>query len=401
MNHRRITLAIAAIFAVPGAALAQKSTVEIYGRANLGLDWYEAKGAANPFENRQGRWRVFDNSSRVGFRGTEDLGSGLRAIFQIETGVNVDNGSNTGQSGGANASTGFWASRDSFVGLDSNFGRLTFGRQSIYWVNGVNAQFSANYINAQIPWTDGTQLGRVSAGVSVSRVSNVVQYTTPTFAGMNGTLSWSPNPREAVQNVGAGIDPDGSIWGVTGRGTWGPFYVQLDYAENAANTVVTTGLQQKTQFYKVGGSWGYMPGSRVGLIWVRTDNNNRGGTVPGLAAGNSVYQDGWTINWEQTFGNVQVLAQFGWTGDIKDCNAATATVSCANSASTAFMVGSRYFLSKRTWIYASYNQISNDANQFADYTGSSITSTTSITAAGTNPYGADPKIFAVGLFHAF
>ncbi|MGH8682391.1 MAG: porin [Burkholderiales bacterium] len=401
MNSKLITMAVAGVFAVPAVALAQKSTVEIYGRANLGFDHYQAKGATNPFEDRQGRFRVFDNSSRVGFRGTEDLGSGLRAIFQIETGVNVDNGSNTGQNGAANASTGFWASRDSFVGLDSNFGRLTFGRQSIYWVNGVNAQFSANYINSQIPWTDGTQLGRISTGVAVARVSNVVQYTTPSFSGISGTLSYSPNPREAVQNVGAGVDPDGAIWGATVRGVWGPFYVQGDYAENQGNTVVTTGLQQKAKLYKVGGSWGYMPGSRIGLIWVRTDTNNQAGLVPGLAANDDVYQDGWTINWEHTFGNVQVMAQYGWTGDMKDCNAATATVSCTDSDSNGFMVGARYFLSKRTWVYASYNQISNKTNQFADYTGSSITSTTGLTAAGPNPFGADPKIWALGIFHAF
>ncbi|MGH9255832.1 MAG: porin [Vicinamibacterales bacterium] len=401
MNRKRMALAVAGIFALPGVALAQKSTVEIYGRANLGLDYYEAKGATNPYENRQGRWRVFDNSSRVGFRGTEDLGSGLRAVFQIETGVNVDNGSNTGQAGANNGSTGFWASRDSFVGLDSGYGRLTLGRQSLYYQNGVNAQFSSNYINTEVPWTDGRQLGRISTGVAISRTSNVVQYTSPTFAGMNATLSYSPNAQEAVQAVGAGVDTDGAIYGATVRGTWGPFYVQGDVGWNYANTVVTTNTQQKATLYKLGGSWGYMPGSRVGLIWVRTDTNNQGGLVPGLAAGDDVYQDGFVINWEQTFGNVQVMAQYGWTGDIKDCNAATATVSCNDSDSNGFMVGARYFLSKRTWVYASYNQVSNKANQFADYTGSSITSTTGLTAAGPNPFGADPKIWALGLFHAF
>ncbi len=344
---------------------------------------------------------MFDNSSRVGIRGTEDLGSGLKAVFQIETGVNIDNGSNTGQSGAANASTGFWASRDSFVGLDGGFGRLTFGRQSIYWVNGVNAQFSANYINSQIPWTDGTQLGRISTGVAVARVSNMVQYTSPMFGGINATLSYSPNAQEAVQEVGAGADADGAIWGVTLRGVWDAFYVQGDIAQNNANKSLATGTQQKATFYKLGGSWGYLPGARIGLIWVRTDTNNQGGLVPGLAAGDDIYQDGWTINWEQTFGDVQVMAQYGWTGDMKDCDAATATVSCANSSSTGFMVGARYFLSKRTWVYASYNQVSNKANQFADYTGSTITSTTGLTAAGPNPYGADPKIWALGIFHAF
>jgi predicted porin len=402
MNKKVMAIAVAGAFAVPGVALAQKSTVEIYGRANLGVDYYEAQGAVNPYNNREGRTRVFDNSSRVGFRGTEDLGGGLRAIFQLETGVNIDNGSNTGQGGQANTSSGFWASRDSFVGLDSNFGRFTLGRQSIFWANGVNAQFAANYINTELPWTNGTQLGRIStaiAGSAPARVSNTVQYTSPTFAGMNLTASWSPGSKEAVQNIGAGTQVDGAIWGLTGRGTYGPFYVQIDYANvdvPQVNTAAGVGQQGQGSSYKIGGSWGYMPGARIGAIWVKQELNNANGTVPGLAALDDVDQDGWTINWEHTFGNFQIMAQYGWTSDMKKC-APTATIACADSASTGFMIGGRYFLSKRTWLYASYNQISNDVNQFADYTGGSITSVNGAPL----PLGADPKIFALGMFHAF
>jgi predicted porin len=63
------------------------------------------------------------------------------------------------------------------------------------------------------------------------------------------------------------------------------------------------------------------------------------------------------------------------------------------------MVGARYFLSKRTWVYASYNQVSNDANQYVDYTLSSMTSWNGTGMA--NLLGANPKIWALGLFHAF
>jgi len=401
MNKKVMAMAVAGAFAVPGVALAQKSTVEIYGRANLGFSHYQAKGASAGMQNLEGRLQVFDGSSRVGFRGTEDLGSGLRAIFQIETGVNVDNGSNTGQGGQANASSGFWASRDSFVGLDSNFGRLTFGRQSIYWANGVNAQFAANYINTELPWTNGTNLGRISLqGASVARVSNVVQYTTPTFAGMNLTASYSPNAQEPVQNSSVS-DADGWLWGLTWRGTWGPFYAQADYVDVNANTPFGVGaVQPSGQAFKVGGSWGYMPGARIGLIWVRTDIDKSSGTTGGsIATGDSPRQDGFTINWEHTFGNIQVMAQYGWTDDIKSCSAATqALASCASSASDGFMIGGRYFLSKRTWLYASYNQVNNDANQFADYTGGGITANNQLV---NTRLGADPKIWALGIFHAF
>jgi predicted porin len=64
------------------------------------------------------------------------------------------------------------------------------------------------------------------------------------------------------------------------------------------------------------------------------------------------------------------------------------------------MVGARYLLSKRTWIFASYNLIDNKQNQFADYTGDAYTSVAANGPIAT-PYGADPEIWALGIFHAF
>jgi predicted porin len=407
MNKKVMALAVASVLAAP-AAYAQTSNVQLYGRAVLGIDYYSAKGGNNPTNttqgvnnDRDGRIRIFDNSSRVGLRGTEDLGNGLKAIFQIETGVNIDNGSSTGQGGQTNASSGFWASRDSFVGIDSNFGRLTFGRQSVYWANGVNAQFAANYINTEIPWTNGTSMGRINSGAlgsaSPARLSNVVQYTTPTFAGINGTLSYAPQA-EAVQAISAGTDIDGKIWGATVRGTWGPFYAQVDYADVQGNSFTSGAPRVDGSAWKVGGSWGYMPGARVGIIWVRAEANN----AVGITSGDKVNQDGWTLNWEHTFGNFQVMAQYGFTNDLKSCNGDAGTVSCSDSGSQGYMIGGRYFLSKRTWLFASWNKVSNDNNQFADYNGGAITSTSLPVGGGANyPFGADPEIWAVGIFHQF
>jgi predicted porin len=417
-----MAVAVAGVLAAP-AAFAQTSNVQLYGRAVLGLDQYEAKDArdqaANGAQcggggqpvcavsgseaNYEGRFRVFDNSSRVGLRGTEDLGNGLKAIFQIETGINIDNGSNTGQGGQANVSSGFWASRDSFVGLDSNFGRVTFGRQSIYWANGVNAQFAANYINTEIPWTNGTGFGRL--GAPTARTSNTVAYTSPTFVGVNGTLSYSPGAgaattaganQEAVQN-NTTADADGRVWGLTLRGEWGPFYAQGDYATLRGNSPigVSTANRLDVDAYKIGASWGYMPGARVGIIWAMIERNN----AVGLAGNDEVKVDGWTVNWEHTFGNFQVMAQYGWTSDIKDCDGTTATVQCGNSKSRGYMVGGRYFLSKRTWLFASYNMVDNKENQFSDYVGGAITSVGGPGAI--TPWGADPEIWALGIFHQF
>jgi predicted porin len=402
MNKKLMAAAVAGVLVAP-AAFAQSSNVQLYGRINGGLDYYKATGAANGANDIDGRFRVFDNSSRVGVRGTEDLGGGLKAIFQIESGVNVDAGGNSTQAGTTNGSTGFWGTRDTYGGVQAGWGRLTYGRQSMYWVNGVNAQYAGSWINTEIPWTNGTSLGRVSGGgVVAARVSNVIQYTSPTWAGNNFTVSFSPGQggattnQEVVQGNGTCIQPDAQIWGLTWRGTFGPIYGQLDWVGLQGNTqgptVNPTGLefQQKAQAYKAGVSWGYLPGARIGVIWVRQQQN----AASGLQLGQTVHKDGYTINWSQTFGNIQAMAQYGWTGDIKSCAAADA-VTCGDTSAQGYMIGARYLMSKRTWIYLSYNTVINKANDFIDYTGGGITS------VSTTPYGADPRILAFGFFHHF
>jgi predicted porin len=96
-----------------------QSTVSVYGL----MDAY-IEHRSNMTANGDGRWLVNSggmNTSRVGFRGTEDLGGGLKALFQLESEVNVD----TGQAAGGGS---FW-SRQANVGLeDSTLGRLVIGR---------------------------------------------------------------------------------------------------------------------------------------------------------------------------------------------------------------------------------------------------------------------------------
>src|SRR3989304_9501537 len=100
MNKKLMAVAVAGVLAAPAVAFAQASNVQLYGRANLGIDSYAATGAAaGAAADIKSRTRVYDAASRVGLRGTEDLGGGLKAIFQIETGINIDGGSHTGQGG--------------------------------------------------------------------------------------------------------------------------------------------------------------------------------------------------------------------------------------------------------------------------------------------------------------
>ena len=110
-----LSIAAGAVVSLPVLA-ADNSTVTIYGRVNVSLEKTEIKN--NPAGDAT-KTQVVDNSSRIGFRGKEELGANFAAIFQVESRVRADS------SGDA------WASRDSFVGLEGGFGTLRLGAPSV------------------------------------------------------------------------------------------------------------------------------------------------------------------------------------------------------------------------------------------------------------------------------
>src|SRR5688572_15320843 len=83
-------LAPVVVGALASATAMAQSTVEIYGRANLGIDNWRATGSSVAGGDIKSRNRVYDSGSRLGFRVNEPLGGGMRALAVMESGVNVD-----------------------------------------------------------------------------------------------------------------------------------------------------------------------------------------------------------------------------------------------------------------------------------------------------------------------
>ncbi len=390
MNKKLMALAVAGALTAPAAALAQ---VQIYGRANVGIDTYSATGATAANQDFKSRQRVFDSGSRLGFRGTEDLGGGLKAVYVIESGVNIDTGTVNGQAGLANASTGTFATRDSYAGLEGNWGRVTFGRQSIFWGSGVIAQSGTNYINVDVATTGA--LGRVVG--PTARTNNVLAYNSPTINGFNWTVSYAPNS----ETTAVALNANAKIWGVTGR-YFGIVNAQIDYAVNdkaaaaAATTIPTT---QKLTGLKVGVGYPYAPGAQIAVIFISDKNENvNTAQATFTAVGDSVKAKGVFVNWEHTFGTFQALAEFG---KIQKATGCTGT-NCDNTGATGIMVAGRYLMSKRTALYASYNKIRNDSNATFDASGGGISSASgSGLALPAASAGADPQVIAVGVIHNF
>ncbi len=432
MNKKLLAVAVAGVFAAP-AAFAQSSNVVLYGRLNVGVDNAKATGATNDGATNfdyKSRMRQFDSGSRLGVRGTEDLGNGLRAVFQIESGLNANNGQNTALGGQQNFSTGYLASRPSWVGLEGSWGSIKAGKQDVYWGNGTINQTGPNYVNADLPWVTGGA-GRVSAGVT--RQNNVVSYQSPTMAGLNAQLSWSPDtnaggntgitsaPATAAvpgatvynnaENVAAGKNTNAQLLGLTVRGAWGPLQTQYDFVVKHGTTdqsgLAAANLNPATFANKLGIGFTYMPGGMINVIGTAIHLKDQGitsvaeaqaGTTMTNNTSENLNQTTVGITWEQLVGgNILLLAQVGEMQKVKGCSVGNQSNICDNSGAKGYMAGVRYNLSKRSAIYTAFNRVNNDKNQYADYAGGAQ----NVGPLGATNKGSQVQIISVGMQHNF
>lgn len=149
---------------LPALASAQ-SSVQVNGQVRLTVNRISVDGG-----NSYGELR--DNASRLGFRGTEDLGGGLRAVFGLELGYGAD----TGEMGSP-------AYRHSYVGLTGRFGALTLGRLDSGSPSGSPLYSQVTAITSFAP----NDAGATAIGTSMlnarNRVSNAIGYATPNMGG--------------------------------------------------------------------------------------------------------------------------------------------------------------------------------------------------------------------------
>ena len=163
------SLLLAALSTVAaGSALAQ-STVTVYGRLNESVERQKVGDVSKTV--------LQDSASRIGFKGSEDLGGGLKANFVIESGFSADTGA---------AGTRFWG-RESTVGLSSS----TLGAIRLGNMPASEGYFAtADYVSMHNHDT-GTSEDKFYGGVAVGTLQNAVAYTTPTIAGLRGDIQYS------------------------------------------------------------------------------------------------------------------------------------------------------------------------------------------------------------------
>jgi len=173
------SLVALAVLAASGAAMAQ-SSVTLFGIVDAGYAY--GKGAASSKTQLRNSGIA---SSRLGFRGVEDLGGGMKASFHLEAGVNNDDGTGSGSSvanqaqTSANAGTqGLTFNRRSTVSLESGMGELRLGRDYTpqFWSETVYDPFGTNGVGTNIAFNKG--------GTTGVRASNSIGYLSPSMGGV-------------------------------------------------------------------------------------------------------------------------------------------------------------------------------------------------------------------------
>lgn len=224
-----------------GKGLSMPDGLTIYGIADAGVEVGNyGRGTKARIQSGLG------SASRLGFKGERSFGDDLSAYFQLEAGVSIDNGQNTGHSsnvsnpgqGDASSasvnSTGVAIfSRNTFIGLTSKkFGDLRFGRDyaPIYAITSTTDPFTIG----------GATAFRLWSSAAASRFDNGVFYTTPKLAGFQGKLAYSAGMENNSQaDVGVtGGTPGNSNTGPEGEGkgysaslsyNQGPLYLATGY----------------------------------------------------------------------------------------------------------------------------------------------------------------------------
>lgn len=367
MMKKILAAAIVSAFAAP--AFAATANVDVYGNLGVSVDFINTD-AASPADDKLTRFS--SNSSRIGFKGAEDLGGGLSAIWQIENQVAIDGGGANGVvTGGSNFSSNL---RNTFVGLSSkSMGTALLGiHDTPYKLSAGKIQFwgdtSADYNNI---------IGNVQGSTHFDlRTSNTLAYISPKFGGLSGAVGY------VVGNeLGNGAAADANAWSASVTYDQGPLFLTAAYEKH--NNVITTGptTADDRDAFKLGAGYAF-GNTKLGLIYEKADSAGllTVGTVTKVRD-----RSVWYLNGAHTMGNIVLKAAYGRAGDLDGMN---------DTGADTWSLGADYNLSKRSYLYAYYTATNNDS---AGTYGVGQGQGSAVVPAA----GRDPSVFSIGMRHSF
>lgn len=364
------------------------TNLQLYGTIDLGFRRFTGlkPGGTNPgagTASTSGVGSGLGQPSRIGLKGTEDLGGGNRVFFVAETGFCAAGLNQSGTDSSGFCSGGFMQ-RQSYVGWAGGAGQLTAGRQYTVLelqemsIDPFGTGYTGSFDNLSVVGA-GSFLGR-----DLSRLSQSVSYSTPDFGPVGATVQYSFNSANSAP-LPLGSDRPTAVMGDLHIGQ-GPLVAGLSYARYANSVLATDALSNQLGGYRIGVAYGsYDFGAvKLGAMYQRA-----------TASGWAGYQDAWLVGASAPLGPGLLMASYAQ----HDTSLGPQGTSFDTSKARQLAVGYRYDLSKRTSLYTSYAHLTNAAS------GPNATGTSFAVGDATDRFGGvigqDSNGFALGITHSF
>ena len=310
----RLLLATLALLGT--SAVFAQSSVTLYGRINTTVERQKDGGVSTT--------GMFNNASRWGVRGTEDLGGGLKAGFQLESGFASDTGTGTGWPGLATVGNGLNFGRQSDVNLSGGFGMVRLGNfvpESYY----ATADYVSMHNHDTGSSSDALYYDPVWFGGLGTK--NKIGYRTPSLGGLTVDAAVLLHEKAAGTNNKNGYD-------LAANYNMGPLHLGAGYSYVNSN-------------YQLGLRAAYTFGQfTVGGYYQRNKDDNQIVTT-GAGTRNNFRLSGMYAMGASEF-HVNVGRANDWS-------------KASNTSATQWTLGYNYNLSKRTKVYTYYTKLNNEA----------------------------------------
>ena len=357
MKKTLITLAVLA--AATGVAQAQSSVV-IYGTVDAGF--VSERGGVNGNVNKLDSGVA--SASRLGFKGTEDLGSGLSALFVLEAGFGVD----TGAQGKNEALFG----RQSYVGLSSKTaGTLTLGRQYTPWYNTLSKvadPFAVGYAGSA---------KNLFPSKALTRTSNTVLYTSPNFNGFDADVAYTFGEQSDSNKYGRQI-------GASAGYSNGPLNARLAYNTTSNESAISN--EGSARNWLAAANYDFTVVKAYAAYGVNKGTNSS--VRNNIDSGDAFNYVSAKLSDDSANLLIGATVPVGPAGTVMASYIKTNDKTSTNADADQWALGYSYALSKRTSTYASYAKIKNKNR--AGYT-----------VGNNSNVGTGDKAFNVGVRHSF
>ncbi|MCK6428192.1 MAG: porin [Burkholderiaceae bacterium] len=338
---KKSLIALAVLGAFAGAASAQ-SSVTLYGIVDVNLQRTDPKaGTTTDPQATTGLNSGHLAGNRWGVRGSEDLGGGMRAIFQLESGFALDNG--TSLQGGR------LFGRQAYAGLAGGFGTLVAGRLATF-SSGTGAFDKFGTLD---PFRTGYGIGGFQATFSsanASRFDNTIAYVTPTMGGFSAGIGHTFRVAGGENAGGSSQNNNGQIF--YANFSAGPLYAVVTYDRIKLGEVAGDPTEKHLQ---VGAAYD-LKVVRLSAAYAKEDDIFPAGgltTTPQQAAGSDA--TAWAVGAVMPVGAHRFAASY----QKRDVDSLGAT---PEGDRKVWTVGYEYSLSRRTTFYASYADRKDDGS---------------------------------------